>query len=476
MNNKLILCCIIGFTFGLCKQVEAHASPIENGSVEVVQDTWNLSTNIYVGKLTGGNSLVITNGGNLVSEGFGYIGYEASSDNNNVILTGAGSTWTCNGLQLGRLGSNNKLSVLNGAKFYGSTSSYSEIGSLSSSSGNQMLIDGVGSEWTARLIAMNDGPHNELIVSGGAKINGGWSLVLGARSSADYNTVTIEGSGTVIDINRDICMGIDWWDWWDDAFNLRGIGSKLAIKSGALCTAGETVINWNYSTVEIGERAVLSAESYSMDSRSDLIFECSENPTYSGKMNMSGNVALAGDLIVKLETGANVSSGYSVDLMDGNISGTFSRITLPDLPSHLSWDTSLLYSDGIIFIPGVIDLDGDGIADPWEVEKFGSIASCDASADGDGDGHNNYCEYIAGTDPKLKSSCLKVALNITGNDCVINWEPVENRAYSLEWTPNILHTPFATLQGGLVLPQSSATDTNNPSAQGFYRVKVEFIP
>jgi hypothetical protein len=213
-----------------------------------------------------------------------------------------------------------------------------------------------------------------------------------------------------------------------------------------------------------------------MDSRSDLIFECSESPSDSGKMSMTGNITLAGDLIVKFETGANVSSGYSVDLMDGNISGTFSRINLPTLPSYLSWDTSLLYSDGIIFIPDVIDSDGDGIADPWEVEKFGSIASCEASADEDGDGHNNYSEYIAGTNPKLKSSCLRVTLDIVGNDCVINWEPVENRIYSLEWSPNVLYTPFTSLEGGMLSPQNSVTDTNNPSGLGFYRIKVEFNP
>lgn len=477
MNNKFILCCIIGFTFGLCENGEAYTSPIENGTTEVVKDTWNLSTNIYVGNLTGGNSLIITNGGDLVSDGFGYIGNEAASDNNSVVLTGAGSTWTCNGLKLGCYGSNNKLSILDGAKFYGSTSYYSSVGNKSSSSGNQMLVDGVGSEWIARLIVMNDGPQNDLVVSGGAKVSGGWSLVLGARSSGDYNTVTIEGAGTIVDIEREICMGIDWWEWrYGNGNFLRGVGSKLTIKSGALCTVGETIINWNYSTVEIGERAVLSAQSYSMDSRSDLIFECSENPTDSGKMNMIGNIALAGNLVIKFETGANVSSGYSVDLMDGNISGTFSRITLPTLPSHLSWDTSLLYSDGIIFIPGVVDSDEDGIADPWEVEKFGSIASCDASADVDGDGHNNYCEYIAGTNPKLKSSCLNITLEVVGNDCVIDWEPVQNRNYSLEWTPDILHTPFTNIQSRIVSSQNSATDTNNPSALGFYRINVEYNP
>ena len=92
MDKKLMLFSIFGVVVGLCEQGEAYTSPVENGTTEVVQDVWNLSTNVYVGKLTGGNSLVITNGGDLVNEGFSYIGYEAASDNNSVVLTGAGST------------------------------------------------------------------------------------------------------------------------------------------------------------------------------------------------------------------------------------------------------------------------------------------------------------------------------------------------------------------------------------------------
>jgi len=441
----------------------------------VVDDAWNLSTNVYVGKATSGNTMIITNGGSLVNVGFSYVGYEESSDNNEVVLTGPLSRWTSNGLQLGVQGSYNSLSILNGAKFTGSSGYYSCLGNNYRSAYNSMLVDGVGSEWTAQLISMADGHHNDITVSGGAKVTGNWSLILGARATGDYNTFTAEGDGTQVDIDDDICMGIYWWDWRrGDGIRAMGVGSELSVLSGARCSTGGTVMNWNMSKVEVGERAVVSAQVYSMNSNSDLIFECASDPADSGKLDMSSTVTLAGDLIVKAASGASFSSGYSADLIDGTISGTFSSITLPPLPAHLSWDTSLLYSDGIISIPGMADSDSDQIADPWEVEHFGSIGACEPSVDTDGDGHDNYCEFVAGTDPKVKASCLSVTLGISGSDCVINWVPVENRVYSLEWTPNISHTPFTSVEGGMVYPKSSVTDASNPSGMGFYRMRVGF--
>lgn len=457
----------------MCNYAGAYTSPIEGGNQEIVTDSWTLSTNLYVGYSSSDNSMVVSNGGTVVSQEFGEIGHLSTADHNSVILTGSGSSWTCNGLRLGYSGAYNSVQVLDGAKFFGSSGYYSSLGGRVGSNYNSLLVDGAGSEWRAHLIIMADGQYNDIHVSNGGKIISSWSLVLGARSGASYNEVTVEGSGSMIDIDDDICMGIDWWEWWDGNTNSQAIGSKLILKEGAACSAGGEIVNWNQSTVEIGMQCVLSAQTYVQNNSSDLIIKCSANVAESGKLALQGAVALSGNLIVTCDDIASLGSGYSVDLIDGNISGTFSSITLPAIPFHLAWDTSLLYSDGIISIPGMLDTDDDGISDSWEIQYFGNITSCDPEADPDGDHADNYSEYIAGTLPKDQASCLKISMLLGNGDCLLNWNPVEDRIYSIEWTPNILYTPFTPIKSGMLYPQNSHTDTSiNTSEIGYYRMGV----
>jgi hypothetical protein len=54
--------------------------------------------------------------------------------------------------------------------------------------------------------------------------------------------------------------------------------------------------------------------------------------------------------------------------------------------------------DMIISFPGADDDDNDELADAWEYENFGSLTQ-GLNDDSDGDGYNNYQEYLIGTDP-----------------------------------------------------------------------------
>lgn len=79
----------------------AYENPVENGQLVVIEDNWVVSTNLYIGYLTSGNSMVVTNGGTVQNHHFGHLGYESGADSNTVVLTGVGSIWKCNGLRLG---------------------------------------------------------------------------------------------------------------------------------------------------------------------------------------------------------------------------------------------------------------------------------------------------------------------------------------------------------------------------------------
>ncbi|MBM3844970.1 MAG: hypothetical protein FJ405_01620, partial [Verrucomicrobia bacterium] len=85
------------------------------------------------------------------------------------------------------------------------------------------------------------------------------------------------------------------------------------------------------------------------------------------------------------------------------------------------------------------DSDGDGMGDQWEaVYGFSSSNAADAAQDTDGDNHTNLQEFQAGTNPKDKTSFLKIdSISVSANGASIGFLGQSNRVYTLQFRDDL---------------------------------------
>jgi hypothetical protein len=96
----------------------------------------------------------------------------------------------------------------------------------------------------------------------------------------------------------------------------------------------------------------------------------------------------------------------------------------------------------------------------------------------DYDGHNNWQEWLAGTNPTNALSALRMELSVVSPpEVLLRWTSVSNRSYYIERATNLVGTAVFSLLQGNIPGQSdttSFTDTN-PAGAGpdYYRIGVQ---
>ncbi|HEY2953343.1 MAG TPA: lamin tail domain-containing protein, partial [Verrucomicrobiae bacterium] len=125
---------------------------------------------------------------------------------------------------------------------------------------------------------------------------------------------------------------------------------------------------------------------------------------------------------------------------------------------------------------GFVDVDGDGMADDWEL-LFGlkPTTAADGPIDSDGDGQTNLQEYYAGTDPFNASSLLRIeAASVTGTNCTLIFIAAAGRTYTIQYCDALPAVSWLKLTDVGAQPATGPFPVNDGSvgtnSMRFYRI------
>jgi T5SS/PEP-CTERM-associated repeat protein len=192
---------------------------------------WSNAYYFYVGGAGAGNSLTISNSAMVLDGGTGSIGSQFDASNNTVLVTGSGSVWSnASDLYVGDKGTGNSLTITSDGTVYNLDG---EIGREAGN--NTVLVTGSGSVWSNAgiLYVGQQGAVNSLTISNGSTVYSAYGYI-GYDASSSNNTVLVTGTGSV----------------WSNAFDLSvgyyGSGNSLTITNGAMVTDDNDGVIGNY--------------------------------------------------------------------------------------------------------------------------------------------------------------------------------------------------------------------------------------
>lgn len=207
--------------------------------------TWANSNVLYVGHDGSGNSFTVEDGGSAVSSKDLVVGFTATAANNVLTVSDAGSELEIPSpftLVIGDDGDGNSMEISAGGVVTGHNA---RLARGASSSGNSVMVTGLGSKWTntGTIRVGNLGPGNSVTVAAGAEVSFTGNAFIGHGLAASNNSVTVTGNGSQ-------------WTGGNLVVGLASTGNVLTVADGATFSAsGVTIANdaGSGGTVNIGE-------------------------------------------------------------------------------------------------------------------------------------------------------------------------------------------------------------------------------
>lgn len=221
-------------------------------------------------------------------------------------------------------------------------------------------------QWSEGTISLPIVNNSSLIYSGtGSKrldaAVTNYGTITQSSTNSPANIQTINQAGAIYDITTDSGLATNFG---------QGIATNAGLfrKSGGTGTSSIGVPFTNSGVIAINT-GKLSFSSLTLNASSTLLFQLSglAPGTDFGKLDRSSfTLNLAGVLEITLGSGFSPTLGNSFDLLDFfNTTGAFSSVQLPPLASGLKWNTSQLYTTGVLSVAAGIagDFDNDGDVD-----------------------------------------------------------------------------------------------------------------
>jgi autotransporter-associated beta strand protein/T5SS/PEP-CTERM-associated repeat protein len=163
------------------------------------------STSLNIGSSASEGSLVVTNGGDVITSS-GYIGGAPTAANNMATVSGEGSSWLNeNFLYVGYEGTSNELVITSGGVV--AAGWFGVIGSESTSASNKLTVSGAGSSFSTsgELIVGSYGSGNRMFVDSGATVQNLWSGTIGYIGSS--NSVVVSGGSSLWTNGGEVYIG-----------------------------------------------------------------------------------------------------------------------------------------------------------------------------------------------------------------------------------------------------------------------------
>jgi hypothetical protein len=133
----------------------------------------------------------------------------------------------------------------------------------------------------------------------------------------------------------------------------------------------------------------------------------------------------------------------------GLLTGAFSTVTWSNAAGWSNLAVTAIDNDlhitGLYTAPaGNPDSNSNSIPDEWELQVFGNLTNS-ATGDNDGDGLDNFGEWVAGTHPTNGTSVFRFTnlVQNVGVGMVLRWSSESNRYYTLRLSTNLLLDPFS---------------------------------
>jgi uncharacterized repeat protein (TIGR01451 family) len=190
----------------------------------------------------------------------------------------------------------------------------------------------------------------------------------------------------------------------------------------------------------------------------------------------------AGGKIFYLTTSGSTGTLHSIDITNFVQTGTVTISNISGSPSSLiRWGTDGLAfrtSGSQLFLIRTTfanDANNDGMEDAWELANFGTV-NVNPNADPDGDGMSNLEEYLAGTNPNMANSALKLTgVRSQAGNILLNWQGGTNVTYYIQRSAslgaNAVWQNVATnWASGLTI--GSFTDSTASNTANYYRISV----